>query len=107
MTDLFRRPREPYRLIKLPEQMRHSADRLHQLADVERLALRVTEAMREHDPAQIATELQAIAHTHPLVAAQLVMCLAVWVPMESMTPADLDRQADLVAYGGTSKETAA
>lgn len=70
--------------------------------EIAETALDIADRIRDEDPQAVADQLCAMAWARPGLAAQTILTLAAWLPIEVMTPAALAAQAEQVAKGRTA-----
>lgn len=69
----------------------------HNIEDVATTALDIANRLRDTPAQELSDEVCALLWARPGLGAQLILTLAAWLPIETMSRADLDRQAEQVA----------
>lgn len=83
-----------------PATRRHddALDRYRNLDDVVDAALAIADAVRDHDPVRVESELLQLTWRAPGAAVQILMTLAVLLPVETMSKAQLAAQIVAVTH---------
>ncbi|QDQ97954.1 hypothetical protein [Tomitella fengzijianii] len=87
----------PVRVRPMPDDVLGYHPDREQVADT---ALDIADRIRDTSPQLVSDQVCALAWSRPGLAAQLILTLAVWLPIEDMNGAALAAQARRVATGG-------